>query len=108
MVSVGGAALLALVPACSSSDRGGGGTAGRGTPGASAAGSGAGAGGNAGAGTGGGSTSMNTATTGNPTTGATLYTKMLMPGSCDSCHGADAGGLLGPNISGATPAGLGG
>lgn len=101
MVSVGCAALAALVPACGSSDSGGGGTAGGNST------AGAGGGSSAGASAGGGS-SMNTAKTGNATTGATLYTKMTMPGSCDSCHGPDTGGGIGPNISGSTPAGLGG
>lgn len=102
MVSVGCAALAAFVPACGSSDSGGGG----GTAGASAGGAGPTAG--AGGGNAAGSGSMNTAKPGNAANGATLFTKMTNPGACNSCHGDDAGGGLGPNISGATPAGLGG
>ena len=78
IVSVGFAALAAFIPACGSSDSGGGGAA------------------------------MNTATTGDPAKGMVAFAKDTSIGACASCHGPDGGGALAPNISGSTTAGIGG
>ncbi len=85
MVSVGCAALAALVPACGSSDSGGGGSSGS---------------------SGGSSLAVNTFTgTGDAVNGKTLYDG---DATCTMCHGPGAVGSLGPNITFSTTAGIGG
>ena len=79
MVGVACAALAAFIPGCSSSDS-----------------------------TSGGGAVANTATSGDVTRGMTAYNKTTPNGACSSCHGVMGEGSLGPNITGATPAGLGG
>jgi mono/diheme cytochrome c family protein len=43
---------------------------------------------------------------GNAANGATLYASMAI--ACNSCHGENAEGTLGPNITGSMTAGIGG
>ena len=99
-VCVLGAALAALLPACSSDNSSSGGTSG--APGvAGANGSAAGASntaGSAGSAAGGGST-----LTGNATNGASLWTK----NACNGCHGEHAEGGGAPNITKSATGGIG-
>ena len=91
-----GAALAALTSACGSSDD----PAPTGAAGAAAAGAPAtaGAAGSASAG-------APAALVGDATKGATLYANTIL--SCNSCHGANGQGELGPNITLSTTAGIG-
>ncbi|MEO8901967.1 MAG: c-type cytochrome [Polyangiaceae bacterium] len=106
MFSVGCAALAAFVPACSSTDAPSGGGAGAPSGGAGAPGGGAGAPSGGGSGL-----AVNTFTgPGDAVNGATVYARAASAdaASCSSCHGADAAGSLGPNITPSTTAGIGG
>ena len=101
-----GAAAAASISACGSSDSGTPTPAVAGAP-AAAGGRAGGAGGAGGASTGsGGSGSAGApALTGNAASGEALYKKEKIV--CNSCHGDNAEGKLGPNITGSMTAGIG-
>lgn len=120
-----GAAVAALLPACSSdavdppasagatsaagasaagasaAGASGSGTAGAGTAGSGTAGSGAGGSGTAGSGTAG----AGTGPTGNAANGLAAYKKSTA--ACNGCHGEMGEGMGGPNITGSKTAGIG-